>query len=195
MRPSAFAISIIWRCATESESTRRRVCTSRPTAVEQLLRDGVHRAAVDRAGGARSAGGRGAGSRRRSAGRRAGTPARPSPRRATARGACRRESSSSPAIETVPTSGATDPAITPIIVDFPAPFSPTRPTTSPRSQDQLVEVEDDGRPVQLADTGEDEVPTGVRDAVGRRRANRRQLPCCRRDRPTGSPWSACRPRC
>ena len=63
------------------------------------------------------------------------------------------------------------------------------------AQDQMVQVEHDGRPVQLADTGEEEVPTGVRDAVGRRSANRRQLPCCRRYRPAGSPWSACRPRC
>ena len=63
------------------------------------------------------------------------------------------------------------------------------------SQDQLVHVEHDGRPVQLADTGENEVPTGVRGAVARRLTNWRQLPCCTRDLPTGSPSSACRPQC
>src|ERR1039457_2068154 len=46
--------------------------------------------------------------------------------------ACRVPPSSGlPAIETVPASGTTEPATTPIIVDLPAPFSPTRPTTSP----------------------------------------------------------------
>src|SRR5579884_1061940 len=39
--------------------------------------------------------------------------------------------SACPATVTVPASGCTAPAMIPIIVDLPAPFSPTRATTSP----------------------------------------------------------------
>ena len=91
-RPSALAISSICRCATDSESTRRRVETSRPTAASSVLRGRVHRAPVDEQRTARSAAGRAAGSPRRSAARRAGTPARPWRRRAPGHAACRRSS-------------------------------------------------------------------------------------------------------
>ena len=49
-----------------------------------------------------------------------------------ARGACRRRRAARPRSRPCRRPAPTEPAITPIIVDLPAPFSPTRPTTSPR---------------------------------------------------------------
>ena len=45
---------------------------------------------------------------------------------------------STPSVRIVPESGATTPPSTFISVDLPAPFSPTRPMTSPRSTERLT---------------------------------------------------------